>query len=173
MKAIRAFEIVGLTALTVFAANAHGQTDSRSALQTSSHELVSACEAFLAVPNMLEQGQVLDSKTVSDGNTCLTFFIGFAEGSNAAAVHWAGLLEAAQLPNNRLGNSKQSEQAAVLRRFFTQNMYCLKEGTTVDNLIWFYVNHMLGNSQDLNKRPAITVSAALAKSFPCPQSGEP
>ena len=153
MKAIRPFEIVGLTALTLFAANAHGQADPRSTLQTSSHELVSACKTFLAVPHMLEQGQVLDSKTVSDGNTCLTFFIGFAEGSNATAVHWAGLLEAAQLPKDGAGNSKQSEQAAVLRRFFTQNMYCLKEGTTVDNLIWFYVNHMLGNPQDWTSVP--------------------
>lgn len=173
MKAIRPFEIVGLTALTLFAANAHGQADPRATLQTSSHELVAACKTFLAVPHMLEQGQALDSKTVNDGNTCLTFFIGFAEGSNATAVHWAGLLEAAQLPKGGAGNSKQSEQAAVLRRFFTQNMYCLKEGTTVDNLIWFYVNHMLGNPQDLDKRPAVTVSAALAKNFPCPQSAKP
>lgn len=173
MKAIRPFEIVGLTALTLFAVSAHGQADPRSTLQTSSRELVAACKTFLAVPHMLEQGQVLASKTVTDGNTCLTFFIGFAEGSNATAVHWAGLLEAAQLPNNGAGNSKQSEQAAVLRRFFTQNMYCPKEGTTVDNLIWFYVNHMLGNPQDLDKRPAVTVSAALAKNFPCPQSGKP
>lgn len=60
----------------------------------------------------------------------------------------------------------------MLRRFFTQNMYCLKEGTTVDNLVWFYVNYMLGNPQDLDKRPAITVSAALAKNFPCPRSGK-
>ena len=173
MKAIRPFAIVGLTALTLFAANAHGQADPRSTLQTSSHDLVSACKAFLAIPHMMEQGQVLDSRTVDDGNTCLTFFIGFAEGSNATAVHWAGLLEAAQLPKNGVGKSKQSEHAAVLRRFFTQNMYCLKEGTTVDNLIWFYVNHMLGNPQDLDKRPAVTVSAALAKNFPCPQSGKP
>lgn len=173
MKATRLSGIVCLTALALFAANAHGQGDPRATLQTSSRELVAACKTFLAVPHMLEQGQVLDSKTVSDGNTCLTFFIGFAEGSNATAVHWAGLLEAAQLPTDAAGRSKQSEQAAVLRRFFTQNMYCLKEGTTVDNLIWFYVNHMLANPQDLNKRPAITVSAALAKNFPCPQSGKP
>lgn len=173
MKAIRRFEIVGLAALTLFAANAHGQADPPSALQTSSHELVSACKTFLAVPHMLEKGPVLDSKTVNDGNTCLTFFIGFAEGSNAAAAHWAALLEAAQLPKNGVGNSKQPEQAAVLRRFFTQNLYCPKEGTTVDNLIWLYVNHMLGNPQDLNKRPAVTVSAALAKNFPCPQFGRP
>ena len=163
----------GLMALTLFAANARGEADPRAALQTSSHELVAACKTFLAVPHMLEQGKVLDSKTVSDGNTCLTFFIGFAEGSNATAVHWAALLEAAESPNNGAGKSKQSEQAAVLRRFFTQNMYCLKEGTTVDNLVWFYVNYMIGNPQDLDKRPAITVSAALARNFPCPQSGKP
>jgi hypothetical protein len=170
---IRSVELWSLTVLLLFSANAHGQADPRSTLQTSSHELVSACKAFLAIPHMMEEGHSLDTKVVDDGNTCLTFFVGFAEGSNATALHWATMLEAAQSSKSGTVTSKQSAQAAVLRRFYTQNMYCLKEGTTVDNIIWFYVNHMLANPQDLNKRPAVTVSAALVKNFPCPQSDKP
>lgn len=162
-----------LIALLLLAANAHGQADPPSTLQTSSRVLVSACKTFLAIPHMLEEGKSLDVQTLADRDTCLTFFIGYAEGSNATAMHWAALLEAAQTSKNGPEASRQSAQTAVLRRFYTQNLYCLKEGTTVDNIIWFYVNHMLGNPQELNKRPAITVSAALAKNFPCPQFGKP